>query len=111
MSFGLAILLTAGVAGVAAAAMLLVRRRAPEGSFFEDGDRASGVFGVLATGFFLLLGFVIFLAFESYDHRGAGRRPADPDGAVLRARRRTEAHRRADLLRPLGRPAGVGEDA
>ena len=72
MSFGLAILLTAGVAGVAAAAMLLVRRRAPEGSFFEDGDRASGVFGVLATGFFLLLGFVIFLAFESYDQSRTG---------------------------------------
>ncbi|HUG64382.1 MAG TPA: hypothetical protein VMK83_04125 [Gaiellaceae bacterium] len=25
--------------------MLVVRRRDPEGSFFTDGDRASGVFG------------------------------------------------------------------
>ena len=32
------------------AAMLLVRRRAPEGSYFTDGDRASGVFGVSEMG-------------------------------------------------------------
>jgi hypothetical protein len=36
---------------LAVTAMLLVRRSAPEGSRFKDGDRASGVFGVLATGF------------------------------------------------------------
>src|SRR5262245_18784771 len=52
--------------------MLLVRRRAPEGSRFQDGDRASGVFGVLATGFSVLLGFIIFLAFSSYDASRAG---------------------------------------
>ncbi len=52
--------------------MLFVRRRAPEGSYFSDGDRASGVFGVLATGFSVLLGFVIFLAFESYDESRSG---------------------------------------
>ena len=60
------------VAAVAIAAMLLVRRRAPEGSYFEDGDRAAGVFGVLATGFALLAGFVVFLAFESYDASRGG---------------------------------------
>ena len=57
---------------VAITAMLLVRRRAPQGSYFEDGDRAAGVFGVLATGFALLSGFVIFLAFESYDTSRGG---------------------------------------
>lgn len=57
---------------VAVTAMLLVRRRAPEGSRFTDGDRASGVFGVLATGFSVLLGFVVFLAFESYDQSRSG---------------------------------------
>lgn len=57
---------------VTVAAMLLVRRRAPEGSWFSDGDRASGVFGVLATGFSVLLGFIIFLAFESYDESRTG---------------------------------------
>lgn len=53
-------------------AMLLVRRRAPEGSWFADGDRASGVFGVLATGFSVLLGFIIFLSFSSYDESRQG---------------------------------------
>src|SRR3954466_4864277 len=53
-------------------AMLTVRRHAPEGSYFTDGDRASGVFGVLATGFSILLGFVIFLAFQSYDDSRSG---------------------------------------
>src|SRR6187399_729898 len=52
--------------------MLLVRRRAPAGSYFEDGDRAAGVFGMLATGFAVLLGFVVFLAFESYDTARSG---------------------------------------
>ena len=66
--------------GVAVAAMLLVRRRAPEGSYFSDGDRASGVFGVLATGFSVLLGFIIFLAFESYDQSRSG---AETEALVL----------------------------
>ena len=57
---------------LAVAAMLWVRRDAPEGSRFKDGDRASGVFGVLATGFSVLLGFVVFLAFESYDQSRSG---------------------------------------
>jgi hypothetical protein len=51
---------------------LLFRRRAPEGGFFTDGDRAAGVFGVLATGFSVLLGFVIFLAYTSYDNARSG---------------------------------------
>jgi hypothetical protein len=65
---------------LAVAAMLLVRRGAPEGSRFTDGDRASGVFGVLATGFSVLLGFVVFLAFESYDQSRSG---AEKEALVL----------------------------
>jgi Protein of unknown function (DUF4239) len=65
-------LIVLGVAAVAIAAMLLVRRGAPEGSYFEDGDRASGIFGVLATGFAVLIGFVVFLAFESFDTSRSG---------------------------------------
>jgi hypothetical protein len=53
-------------------AMLLVRRRAPEGSYFKDGDRASGVFGVLAGGFAIFAGFIIFLAFTTYDQSRSG---------------------------------------
>jgi hypothetical protein len=57
---------------VAIAAMLLVRRGAPEGSRFKDGDRASGVFGVLAGGFAIFAGFIIFLAFTTYDQSRSG---------------------------------------
>jgi hypothetical protein len=57
---------------IAVTALLLVRRRAPEGGFFTDGDRAAGVFGVLATGFSVMLGFVVFLAFESFDQSRTG---------------------------------------
>jgi hypothetical protein len=60
------------VTALAITGMLLVRRRAPAGSYFEDGDRAAGVFGVLATGFAVLLGFVVFLAFESFDTARTG---------------------------------------
>jgi hypothetical protein len=67
---GVAILVVA--VAVAVGVMLFVRTRAPEGSFFSDGDRASGVFGVLATGFAIFAGFVIFLAFTTYDQSRAG---------------------------------------
>jgi hypothetical protein len=67
-----AALIVAAVSVVAITAMLLVRHGAPEGSYFEDGDRAAGVFGVLATGFAVLLGFVVFLAFESFDTSRSG---------------------------------------
>ena len=62
-----AALIVVAVTPLAVTAMLLVRRRAPAGGYFEDGDRAAGVFGVIATGFAVLAGFVVFLAFESYD--------------------------------------------
>jgi hypothetical protein len=67
-----AALIVVGATVVAVAAMLLARRRAPEGSHFQDGDRAAGVFGVLATGFAVLLGFVVFLSFESFDTSRSG---------------------------------------
>jgi hypothetical protein len=58
--------------GIAIAALLFIRRTAPDGGYFHDGDRAAGFFGVLATGFALLLGFIVFLAFASYDQSRAG---------------------------------------
>jgi hypothetical protein len=67
-----ATLITVGAVAVSVAAMLFVRRTAPAGSYFSDGDRASGVFGVLATGFSVLLGFIVFLAFASYDQSRSG---------------------------------------
>ena len=72
MNVPLAVAITLVVTAVAVTAMLLVRRRAPEGSYFKDGDRASGVFGVLAGGFAIFAGFVIFLAFTTYDQSRNG---------------------------------------
>jgi hypothetical protein len=63
-----AIAIIAFAVAVTVTLMLLVRRfAAPAGGFFTDSDRAAGVFGVMGTGFAVLLAFVIFLAFSSYD--------------------------------------------
>jgi hypothetical protein len=72
MNLALAVLIVVVAVVVSVVAMLLVRRNAPDGSYFHDGDRAAGVFGVLATGFAVLLGFVVFLAFTSYDTARSG---------------------------------------
>jgi hypothetical protein len=72
MNLAWAALIVVCATAVAVGSMLLVRRRAPEGSYFADGDRAAGVFGVLATGLAVLLGFVVFLAFESLDTSRSG---------------------------------------
>jgi amino acid transporter len=72
MSLFWAAVIVLACTAIAVAVFLLVRRRAPEGGVFEDGDRAAGVFGVIATGLFLLVGFIIFLAFESYDASRSG---------------------------------------
>ena len=80
MNVLLGLVVTLVVTAIAVAAMLVVRRRAPEGSRFTDGDRASGVFGVLATGFSVLLGFIIFLAFSSYD---ASRSGAEEEATIV----------------------------
>ena len=94
--------------------MLLVRRQAPEGSYFSDGDRAAGVFGVIATGFSVLLGFIIFLAFTSYDDTKQG---AEVEALVVAQQFETAQFMpgraaagtvgRPRLLRPLRRPPGV----
>jgi hypothetical protein len=72
VNVAVAILIVVTSTVLAIVAMLWFRRRAPDGSYFHDGDRAAGVFGVLATGFAVLLGFVVFLAFTSYDAARAG---------------------------------------
>src|SRR3954468_14292037 len=72
MKLALALVVLLVAVAIAVAIMLFVRRRSPEGSWFTDGDRASGVFGVLATGFSIFAGFVIFLAFTTYDQSRSG---------------------------------------
>jgi hypothetical protein len=90
------------VSSAAAVAIFLVARgRAPEGSHFTDGDRASGVFGVLATGFSVLLGFVVFLAFTSYSNASTG---AQQEATDL-----IQMVETAQLLPPAVRPALSGE--
>ena len=69
-----AALIVVAATALAVAVMLVVRRRAPKGSSFADSDRAAGIFGVLATGFSVLLGFLIFLGFESYNTSRTGPR-------------------------------------
>ncbi len=101
-------IVVAVVTAVSIVAMLAVRRRAPEGSYFSDGDRASGVFGVLATGFSVLLGFIVFLSFTTYD---ASRSGAEEEAVIVAQQFETaqffaddladRADRRAGLLRPL----------
>ena len=72
MNIVVAVVIVVATTALAAATMLFVRRTAPDGGYFNDGDRAAGVFGVLATGFAVLLGFVVFLAFASYDASRSG---------------------------------------
>ena len=69
----------------------------PKGGYYSDSDRATGVFGVLATGFSVLLGFLIFFGFESYD---ASRRGAETEALTVAQQVQT-----AQLL-----PADVGEE-
>ena len=85
MNLFVAIAIVVTATSLAVVAMLWVRRSAPDGSYFNDGDRAAGVFGVLATGFAVLLGFVVFLAFTSYDSAQRGCRVGSaPRGATGR---------------------------
>jgi hypothetical protein len=72
MNVLVALLVVVIAAAAAITGLLLVRRRAPEGSYFQDGDRAAGFFGVLATGFSVLLALVVVLAFTSYDDSRSG---------------------------------------
>jgi hypothetical protein len=67
VNLGLAIAILLIGESIAIGLMLLVRRRAPIGSFFKDTAEAAGVFAVVGTAFAVLLAFVFFLAFESYD--------------------------------------------
>src|SRR5436853_3606487 len=56
------------VDALAAGALVLIRRRAPEGSYFTDSQRAAGAFAVTGTIFAVLVGFVFLLSFQSYQN-------------------------------------------
>ncbi len=98
MNLVLAAVVVVVVTALTVSAMLLVRRGAPEGSYFSDGDRASGVFGVLATGFSVLLGFIIFLAFSSYDESRSG---AETEATIVAQQVQTAQFLPADVTAKL----------
>jgi hypothetical protein len=82
--------------------ILLVRRfAAPVGGFFTDSDRAAGVFGVTGTGFAVLLAFVIFLAFSSYDR---ARQQASVEASAI-----SQLYRTANLFPAETQPQLHGE--
>ena len=91
-----ALLIIAAATAFAVVSLLLVRRRAPEGGFFADGDRAAGFFGVLSTAFAILVGFVVFLAFESFD---ASRSGAETEAIIV-----TQQFETAQLFPVAARP-------
>ena len=62
----LAALIILGAAALSAAGMLIVRRRAPAGTFFKDPIPAGAVYTVAGTAYMVILAFVFFIAFESY---------------------------------------------
>ena len=101
MRWALGALIVFGASVGMIAAILRVRRHAPEGGYFDDGDRAAGVFGVLATGFALLLGFVIFLAFTKYDGSRAG---AEAEALAV-----VQLFETSQLMPPDARPLLAGE--
>jgi hypothetical protein len=97
----LAIAIVAVAVAAAVGLMLLVRRWAPVGGFFADSDRAAGVFAVAGTSFAVLLAFVIFLSFESYDRAR--------EAASVEAVASSQMFRTAALFAPAGRRKVRGE--
>jgi len=87
------------VTGAAIAALLFVRRTAPDGGYFHDGDRAAGFFGVLATSFALLLGFIVFLAFASHDQSRTG---AETEALLIAQQYETAQFLPDDVIAELG---------
>jgi hypothetical protein len=59
-------LIILGAAALSGAGMLMVRRRAPEGTFFDDPIPAGAVYTVAGTAYMVIVAFVFFIAFESY---------------------------------------------
>src|SRR5919108_6180076 len=66
MDLWLAAVIIVGAAAVAVAAMLVVRRTAPAGTYFKDAVPAGALYTVVGTAYMVILAFVFFVAFESY---------------------------------------------
>jgi hypothetical protein len=66
MNLWLAALIIVGAAAVSVAAMLVVRRVAPAGSYFKDVVPAGALYTVIGTAYMVILAFVFLVAFESF---------------------------------------------
>jgi hypothetical protein len=66
MDLWLAALIILGAAAVSAAGILILRRWAPEGTYFKDPIPAGAVYTVAGTAYMVIVAFVFFVAFESY---------------------------------------------
>jgi Protein of unknown function (DUF4239) len=66
MELWLAALIIVGAAALSAGGMLIVRVRAPAGSFVKDPVPAGAVYTVAGTAYMVIVAFVFFIAFESY---------------------------------------------
>ena len=66
MNLWLAVLIILGTAALSVAAMLVVRRVAPAGSYFKDAVPAAALYTVIGTAYMVILAFVFLVAFESY---------------------------------------------
>lgn len=101
MNLLIAALIVIACVGIAIGIMMAVRRTAPDGVFVMDADRASAIFGFLATALSILLAFVIFLALETYT--GAKADALEEADAVL------EQFEIANLFAPADRDSVRGQ--
>ena len=95
----LSILFMLACAALAVGLLYGVRRFfAPPGGFYHDAQVAAGIFGVVGTGFAVLLGFVIFTAFGSYN---AAREDVAQEAVALRQLESTAGYFRSDDAQAL----------
>src|SRR5829696_5831635 len=78
----LAALIIVGTAALSAAGMLIVRRRAPAGTFFKDPIPAGAIYTVVGTAYMVIVAFVFFVAFESY---GGAKADAEEEATAMLA--------------------------
>jgi hypothetical protein len=72
MSLPLAALTIAVSCVITCTLLSAVHRRASKDTFLGDTTRGAAIYGVVGTSFAVLLAFVVFVAFQSYDHAKAG---------------------------------------
>ena len=98
------IILILVVVNLATIAAMLGSGTGAGGQPLQGGDRASGVFSVLAGGFAIFAGFIIFLAFTSYDQSRSG---AETEAITVAQQFETAQFLPPDVRRQADRRAGL----